>query len=82
MIFVVAGSRKQADDFAALSGREVKYVSSVQDLHGHRPEDMEVYYFGTYDLRDDLGYISTILRNRGVEAKHITWMELQKYGLG
>lgn len=82
MIFVVSGNRAQADEFERLSGRKVKYVSCVQDLMGYRRDDMDVYYFGNYDLREDLHYLSHVLKSRGVEPKHISWMDLENHGLG
>ena len=81
MVFVVAGSARQADEFRNLSLTNAIYVSCVQDLMGYTYEDMRVYYFGTYDLRDDLKHIAYFLNKRKIRSSHITYLQLEQNGL-
>lgn len=81
MVFVVAGSARQADEFRNLSLTNAIYVTCVQDLMGYTPEDMKVYYFGTYDLRDDLKHIAYFLNKRNIKTKHVTYLQLEQKGL-
>lgn len=81
MVFVVAGSAKQASEFRNLSLTNAIYVTCVQDLMGYTPELMEVYYFGTYDLRGDMAHISHYLNKKNIKTRHITYLELEQNGL-